>query len=389
LYSELTICRVAVYAYGTDNFTTLGVALPGVGNEYAQYIYTLFTKRTVWKASLKVIDDDDTLPSDSWLQQMSSKASSLPRTVLSHFCNRLLVWDILPKGLHIYRDYCFDYIYPEFIYIPQKPKSKYYNLLVQSRQENRLRNLMPKWFRTPHTPKPLTKSNFVLSLVELLDQLKNVSIQEHNITITSAVITRPEWAYNEIGDLFEEACLLADIEVFEQPRSRVEIATKTVGPGGAVFVIDHGQYVMDIHRMQWDPTNGEFGGGGSMRLDYYGIMWILRGLANRIISNYNSNITESERSWPMAVPFMHAIRQASTARAQIKYGQDWPPYLHAANRTIGVNLTDDSGWVRVLNMTGQDVLDVESQYMEEASLGFSNFYGTIVQSNNIGKVCRP
>jgi hypothetical protein len=70
---------------------------------------------------------------------------------------------------------------------------------------------------------------------------------------------------------------------------------------------------------------------------------------------------------------MHAIRQASIARAQINYGQDWPPYLDAANKTIGVNLTDDAGWVRVLNMIGQDVLDVESQYVEEASLPIQHF----------------
>jgi hypothetical protein len=283
---------------------------------------------------------------------MSLKASSLSRSILSHACNRLRVWDILPKRLYIYGDYCFDYVYPELRYIPQKPKPKYYNLLVQSRQENRLRNLMPKWFRTPRPPKPLTKNNFVMSLVELLDQLKNVLIQEHSITITSAIISRPEWAFNEIGDLFDEACLLADIEVFEQHHSRVEIVTRAIDPGGAVLVIDHGQYFMDIHRKQWDPTNGEFGGGESMYLDYYGTMWILRELANRIIGNYNSNMTESERSWPMAVPYMHAIQQASIARAQINYGQDWPPCLDAANKTIGVNLTDNAGWVRVLNMTG-------------------------------------
>jgi hypothetical protein len=232
---------------------------------------------------------------------------------------------------------------------------------------------MPKWFRISHLPKLLTKSNFIISLVELLDQLKNVSIQEHNITITSAIISRPDWAFSEIGDLFDEACLLADIEVFEQPHSRVEIATRTIDPGGAVLVVDHGQYFMAIHRMQWDSTNGEFGGGGSMHLDYYGTMWILGELANRIIGNYNSNMMESERSWPMAVPYMHAIRQASIARAQINHSQDWSPYLDAANRTIGINLTDDAGWVRVLNMTGQDVLDVESQYVEEASLPIQHF----------------
>ena len=46
------------------------------------------------------------------------------------------------------------------------------------------------------------------------------------------------------------------------------------------------------------------------------------------------------------------INQAMDARLQIRYRRDWPEDLDFENRTVAVNLTDETG-LGVLNMTGE------------------------------------
>lgn len=111
---------------------------------------------------------------------------------------------------------------------------------------------------------------------------------------------------NEIGDLYDEACLLADIEVFEQ-LDRIEAAAKTVDESDAIMVIDHGRYYLDFHRKIVDVKHG-ITAEWSQRFDNYGSRWMMIELTNRMIGAYNSNLTMEERSWPDGLgltPFVH------------------------------------------------------------------------------------
>jgi hypothetical protein len=85
------------------------------------------------------------------------------------------------------------------------------------------------------------KNDFIWSLVALLEEVKQKSVDNHNITITTAVVARPSWVDNEFDDVIDEACLLAEIEVFEQPKSRVELAaiTEEKRGHGHVMVLEH------------------------------------------------------------------------------------------------------------------------------------------------------
>jgi hypothetical protein len=205
-------------------------------------------------------------------------------------------------------------------------------------------------------------------IVEYLQLIKQITLKDHSIKITSAIISRPSWAYNEYDDIFDEACLLAGIEVLEQPHNRVDMATKSLTSNrGTALVLDHGHYYLSIHRSTWDDHDQQYYQRGSMNLDQYGTKWILAQLANRIIWGYNLNVTEEERGWPSTVLSQVVIRQVMDARLQIKYRRNWPQDLEFENRTIGVNLTDSTGFLRVLNMTGGDVRNVEREYVKEIS----------------------
>jgi hypothetical protein len=216
----------------------------------------------------------------------------------------------------------------------------------------------------------MTKGKFIMDIVEYLDRIKQIALSDHGVKVTSAIISRPSWANNEYDDIFDEACLLAGIEVLEQPSDRISLATKTLTTDvGPVLVLDHGHYYLNVHRSTWDERDKEYHQRGSMQLDQYGTVWILSQLANRIIWGYNLNVTEGERDWPGSVNGHSIITQAMDARLQIKYRRDWPEDLEFENRSVAVNLADETGFVRALNMTGKDVVRVEREYTEEVKRG--------------------
>lgn len=353
--------RTAIYANSTSNFTTLAIVGNLPGNEYFDYMYAPYAKIKDWGNDDHVIvdDDDEDLPDETWLEKASVLASQWKKDFASWSCRRR--WPVLMRRT-MQRQFCF----AEWEYPPQGPRSRYRHLLSQSRM-NRLRNLMPKWFRSLKS-KQMTKSKLIMYLVEYLEQIKQISLAEHGIKITSAIISRPSWMYSKYDDIFDEACLLAGIEVVEQPHSRVDMATKALSTDeGPVMVLDHGHYYLNIHRSTWDEYNKQYRQRGSMNLDYYGTTWVLKQLANRILWDYNRNATVEERGWSRTVENQVVVMQTLGARLQIKYRRDWPEDLEFEKRTVGVNLTDSTGFLRVLNMTGEDVRRVDKEYVEEIS----------------------
>jgi hypothetical protein len=216
----------------------------------------------------------------------------------------------------------------------------------------------------------------------MISELKASALKEHNVTISSASIARPSWVFNEWGDCFEEAALLANIETFEQSRARQEHAsmTMTSRTNGTIVVLDHGQYHFESHRLTWDPDREEWAEKGSISPPDLGASWIWIRLGLQMISLYNSNITESEWSWHRDVPTMDILRGVSRARLEIKFGRDWPHDLDFANRTKSINLTESTGWTRVLNLTGQNVIEIEARYENEIADQLQSSlrrYGTI------------
>ncbi|KAG0652458.1 hypothetical protein D0Z07_0045 [Hyphodiscus hymeniophilus] len=359
---------IAIYANDTGEFTTLAALGNLPGNEYGTYMYSIYAAQKDWgNDELQIIDYDDDEsrdPSESWLELFSKAAKPLEQRFKSWACYDS--WGVVRKAAKfLHFEPCYTE-YGDWEYSPQRPKSRYQHLLTQARM-NQLRNILPKWFRNSQ-PTGMTRSKLILYIVEYLERIKELSVKDHGIHITSAIVSRPSWANNEYDDIFDEACLLAGIEVLEQPHSRVDLATKVLSiDRGPVLVLDHGYYQLGIHRCTWDEHDSQYHERGSMGLDQFGTVSILRDLADRIIWGYNLNVTEEERGWPSTVPSFIIMNKVMNARLQIKYSSGWPDELEFENRTIGIDLMDSTGFLRVLNLTGEDVENVEQDYVEEIS----------------------
>jgi len=116
--------------------------------------------------------------------------------------------------------------------------------------------------------KPIVRDDFVASAVQVLQKVKQLSVSNHNITITSAIISRPEWIGNEGSDMIDEACLLAGIEVFEKPSSNINMAVKTVEdqePHNYVLIIQMNHLGLGVYRRYVTKDDGD--GSKSLRLE--------------------------------------------------------------------------------------------------------------------------
>ncbi len=312
------------------------------------------------------MNDDEQFIHLSWYEEITSKfsswVSSLPARLLSKSCKELLPRVLSPNRYH--------YVC-EAEDVPQKPKSKYGKLRSQSRRMIKLRSMMPKWFRSPQS-KPFTRSDFIYSMAELLEDLKEKALKNHNVEITSATVSRPTWMFNEKSDMIDEACLLAGIELLEQPEDRDDMAAKTATPGTAIIVMDHGQYHLDVVHAVWNEGEGKHSQKGRVGLDGHGSDSIWLWLADRLTGRYNANAT-SEIIWRQTSDPTPILHQVLDARSKIKYLRDWHQDLDFANRTITINFTDTIGSLRALDLTGQDIMDVENEYVEDLSKQLRQF----------------
>jgi hypothetical protein len=132
----------------------------------------------------------------------------------------------------------------------------------------------------PATPLPLTKSNFVDVLVAALEAIKAEARNKHNANITSAVVTKPDWVFNDLDRLVEEACLKADIEAFTL-NNRVEAAVRVATRAGKqkVLLLEQTGYNFNMHEASSTP-NAE--ARGSMSRNELSAAWIPRRLAEEL-----------------------------------------------------------------------------------------------------------
>ncbi|PVH75128.1 hypothetical protein DL98DRAFT_14493 [Cadophora sp. DSE1049] len=280
-----TYSVVAVLANGTNNFTTLCNLLPERDNQYGTYIGKFFFERS-WSDKSSIVNDDDQFLSDPWLDRMASKAlsglSSVRGRLLSKACRHLFTYFLSANSYH---DLC------EAEDAPQKPKSKYGRISMDRRRQlAKLRSMTPKWFRSPQ-PGALTRSGFVFAVAEVLEEMKRTVFKEHNIVINSAIVSRPTWIFNEKSDMIDEACLLAGIEVLEQPHDGPDIATRTLEPQyGHLVILDSGPYHLNVIRAIWDGPEKSYTQISSMEFGAFGSDRLGGVLANFFEARYNISI---------------------------------------------------------------------------------------------------
>jgi hypothetical protein len=210
-------------------------------------------------------------------------------------------------------------------------------------------------------PKPVPKDQFISSVVEVLQEIKQISVTIHNITITSAIISRPEWMGNEGGDMIDEACLLAGIEVFEQPSGCIDMAAKIVEPYDHILVLQLTHFSLDIHRRQMSANAAE--GSSSVRLDHLSAYMLHRLLAERVIQAFNNaNISDETVAWTKGSARLKDVNAAYKANWKLKNAQFWDKQLDFESRMVDVNLTDASGELKEFSLSGKEVMDVEQEF---------------------------
>jgi hypothetical protein len=217
---------------------------------------------------------------------------------------------------------------------------------------------------------PLTQSEFVYLIYQLLVDLKSQAHAEHNISITTAVIVVPPWMPYNLRKLYDEAAFLAHIGTFntpfDEPYSRVEVAVGTASSSSrqfnkTVMVLDHGQYHLSAHRFlmgKWNSSSEKF----SSRAFIFGSRWIWTNLGTRLIEGLNSNVTKEEKISKGSISGYELLK-ITDGKKEIKNDTQWPEDLEFGKRSKSINVTELSGRTRLINMMGADVQDIEKQYI--------------------------
>lgn len=273
---------------------------------------------------------------------------------------------------------CFPY-QPKVPFVPRKPWSSNTDLRSQS-QIYKLR-----WLRSLSTSALEDEDReFLLSVMTLLEEVKNASKVEHKVEITSATIVVPKWTTTRVNELFEEACALASIEVIGYPYDRVTIAAGMVAiqhpeKKKGLLVLDHGDYYLALYRLGWQAGRGPRGtfiiAEGMDMKQPAGTNTLENYMGNTLLDEYAQNyqadrfkVEAFRHSGAKTRKLMYAIR---VSRVKIKYGLGFPEKIALQNRTI--LMRDNSYSDFPFNITGQHVKEAEENYMDDIALHIRHF----------------
>jgi hypothetical protein len=248
----------------------------------------------------------------------------------------------------------------------KKPMSKFKDVISQFQAPSfldRLWKQISQWLGFPEAKTGVSDKDFVLPVKELLDTVKNSSEAEFNIIITSAVLSLPPWIDTHTQELFSQACMLAEIETLSDPCNRVDsvsrMAKSTIGKN-TLFVLDHGQYHLDIHRLAYNEDNGLFTITDTRSLDGFGSMIMDILLMLKIINTAPSR----HRSTLEGVNLRQFLRQVNRGRTIIHdMASFFPTDIPFKNRSLPLNLTCPLE----VNITGEHVGLIEEEYMGKVS----------------------
>lgn len=244
---------------------------------------------------------------------------------------------------------------------------------LRSNCHDSLQNWLAGWWKqeTCRYRDPMTRCNLLLSTVDLLEQLKKTSLREHNITLTSSIVSRPSWAEDLFGDILEEAFRLTGIELLEPPKLRADMAAMIAplaSQSGHVLVIDHGQYYLDYHLI---PLNLDE--STTSRREELGLDRIVGGLGQQMAKDFDEKHPEKNRKWWKMESWENLTRAAYTARLKIKDGCNWEDDQPLDERSVPVMIIDYEGMTRDLVLTGNALEKREIEFTESVRKTFDIF----------------
>lgn len=249
-----------------------------------------------------------------------------------------------------------------------QPGPEYTRYIVQASREPQ--NL-PDEEPSEGTNRTHRRQDALTSIVRELEILKEDVKIQHNISISSAIIARPDWMGNEASHLVDEAVLAAGIESWEQSKDRAEMTILTAAPDihGQALVIQHSLHHFSIDEM---PLNGDPGPRGSVNaFQFYTLtgITILLSLANQVLRNVP---VKDERHEKATDEFTSPVRniapllhQISIARWHLEHDFQNEKNISFTDRTVPIDLSEllngESLWG---NLTGHDVENANKEFVD-------------------------
>jgi hypothetical protein len=175
--------------------------------------------------------------------------------------------------------------------------------------------------------------------------------------------------------MIDEACLLAGIEVFEQPSICIDMAAKTVEdqrPHNQILVLQLTYYGLDIYHRQMG--GGAVYAASSMGLNHLGTHRFYRTLAERVVQASNdASYADEKVAWVLRFPSRTDVIAAYKARWKLGNNRFWDDNLDFELRMVDLNLTNAPGDMREFTLRGKEIIDVEQEYSSLMSDAIETF----------------
>lgn len=206
---------------------------------------------------------------------------------------------------------------------------------------------------SPSPNLPLNSTNLVVVLTSALESVKAECLLNHNVNITSVVISKPQTIYNELEELLYRACYEANLEVLDR-LDRFEAAMKISEKAekSAPLVLEQCGYNFHLQR----PSS-------SMSRADLSAAWVPERLTSELL----------ETSFPIAVETMESINEATgrlvveVARARniFKYATyDKMDSVDSEEAMVVVPDFGVKGFTLVKALPGSNITRVEGVYLQ-------------------------
>lgn len=199
----------------------------------------------------------------------------------------------------------------------------------------------------------LNSTNFVGVLASALEVLKAEFLKEHNITITSAVIAKPQWIYNDLDNLIDQACLKANLEVLDK-MSRSEAAMKIATKAGKSepLVLEQSGYDFRLQR----PSS-------SMGRDDLSAAWIPARLASEMLESLGFIVNGTIETLNAAS--MRLVVEVAKTRTMLRYAYMKEPDLFDEQESmIIVPDFGATGFTFMKPLPGENISRVEEEFVQ-------------------------
>jgi hypothetical protein len=160
---------------------------------------------------------------------------------------------------------------------------------------------------------PLNSTNFIAVLASALEELNLKCLLDHNLTLTSACVAKPQWVYNKLDQLILSAFNEAKIEVLsQQPRAEAAMKVATKIGKSEPLVLEQCGYSFNMQKRSSSMATNEWNAG-----------WVPYHLTNEILEAFGPLPGETDEELNIAAGRL--VREIAKARNILKFSYGEKP----------------------------------------------------------------